>query len=122
MNKSAHAVSRRSVLVSGVAASVLATPLVAVAGSPSSTWVLSGRLTDRHGQPMRQAQVTVSGTAARTDGDGRFFMQTTLPAQTKVALQVRLAGQAQGVEMWSPFELHPFTAQPHASMALTIAV
>jgi hypothetical protein len=122
MNKSAHAVSRRSVLVSGVAASVLATPLVAVAGSPSSTWVLSGRLTDRHGQPMRQAQVTVSGTAARTDGDGRFFMQTTLPAQTKVALQVRLAGQAQEVEMWAPFERHPFTAQPHASMALTIAV
>jgi hypothetical protein len=79
-------------------------------------------LTDRQGQPLRQAEVMVSGTETRTDGDGRFFMQTAVPSQAQVVLQVRLAGLPQVLEMRAPIERHQFNAQAHASMALTLAV
>ena len=81
-------VSRRFVLFSGLSASLLA-----VSGSVSALggWresVLSGRLTDEQGAPMRNAHVEVAGFRTRTDGDGRFFMQGRFPERGHLSLQI----------------------------------
>jgi hypothetical protein len=121
MNDSSVAVSRRSVLVSGLALSVLSVPALAALQADAQHSVLSGRLTDAQGQPLRQAQVMVGAVATRTDGDGRFFMHVMLPAVAAVPLQITRQGELQSVDMLATIERSPDTAHPNASVAAVVA-
>jgi hypothetical protein len=120
MNDSSIAVSRRSVLVSGLALSVLATPALAASPGEAQMSVLSGRLTDTQGMPLREAQVQMGAVSTRTDGDGRFFMHVVLPAFATVPLQITRRGETQSVEWMAAVERTPYMSHPTASVALTV--
>lgn len=121
MNHTSTGVSRRSVLVSGLAVSLLTVPVAANTLSEAKTCVLSGRLTDALGQPLRQAQVGVTGAVTRTDGDGRFFMHAVLPTQATLALQILLQGESQAVEVLADVERSGLSERQDASVSLTMA-
>jgi hypothetical protein len=97
MQDSHAAVSRRSVLVSGLVVSLLGASAGAAPLSQASESVLSGRLTDGRSFPLRHAELTVEGVTTRTDGDGRFFVRAVLPAQGYLSLQVVRSGEVSGV-------------------------
>ena len=120
MNDTSTAVSRRSVLVSGLAVSLLAAPVAATTLPEAKTCVLSGRLTDAQGQPLRQAQVAVAGAVTRTDGDGRFFMHAVLPTQATLALQILLHGESQAIEVLAAVERSAVSERQDASVSLTM--
>lgn len=96
MRNTHAALSRRSVLASGLALSLLGVSAGAIPLSQTGESVLSGRITDERGFPMRHAQVRVAGVRTLTDGDGRFFLRAALPTQGHISLHVVLVGQEAG--------------------------
>ena len=93
------AVSRRAVLVSGVAVSLAAVSAPVSARNLLQPSDLSGRLTDEQGRPLRNARIGVAGVSAKTDGDGRFFVQALTPASGHITLQIALPGNAQPIDV-----------------------
>jgi hypothetical protein len=97
MHDISAAVSRRSVLVSGLAVSLLGVSAEALPLTQMHESVLSGRLTDAQQAPLRHAEVSVAGMTTRTDGDGRFFVRAHLPAQGHISLHIVRAGETSAV-------------------------
>jgi hypothetical protein len=99
MNDSQALVSRRSVLLGGMAVSLVGVSVEAMGGNLAQESVLSGRLTHASGSPERNALVSVSGIETRTDADGRFFMQAALPMQGPIALSILRLGEPSRLTM-----------------------
>ena len=93
MQDTLTAVSRRSLLVSGLAVSLMGVSAGAAPLRQARESMLSGRVTDESGFPLRQAEVTVEGVTTRTDGDGRFFVRAILPTQGYLSLQIVRRGE-----------------------------
>lgn len=68
---------RRQVLIGGLTASIAPAFGWSVEASENEgKLVLSGRVVDRDGRPVRNTKVTVSKIEAVTDADGRFVLAT----------------------------------------------
>jgi hypothetical protein len=116
------ALSRRTVLVSGLALGLMAAPALSGTHNPSTLGVLSGRLTHTSGQPLRHALVVVGAATTRTDGDGRFFLQARIPHKGNLAMLVRPSGQSQEFELEANIERSFLTTRLEANMALALSV
>ena len=88
MQDTLTAVSRRSVLVSGLVVSLMGVSAGAAPLRQARESMLSGRVTDESGFPLRHAQVTVAGVMTHTDGDGRFCVHAVLPTRGPLSLQI----------------------------------
>lgn len=119
--------TRRSALAGGAALSLLSVLPLATHAAPNTgaasvvRAALSGRLTNAEGQPVRAASLTFGPFSARTDADGRFFLNAEVLADRPLSVQV--AGQ-------DGIRLARLRANPHwlrndgqvsATMALTLA-
>lgn len=87
-------ITRRSALATGAALSLLSVLPLASQAAPQtafalSDWAtLSGRLTNAAGQPVRSATIRFGAFGARTDGDGRFFVDARIPADGPLSFDV----------------------------------
>jgi len=91
------AVSRRSVLVSGLAVSLMGVSAGAAPLRLARESMLSGRVTDESGFPLRHAQVAVAGVMTLTDGDGRFCVHAVLPTRGPLYLQIVRSGEVSAI-------------------------
>ena len=87
--------TRRQVIVAGLATPLLAAARFAAAGGQEKAekLVLSGRILRRDGKPLTGAQFAVGEHTAVTDADGRFVVVTDTRAAGRLAANARRDGE-----------------------------